>query len=85
MAVGSSINFNNITYTLREAPSTVTTTRWGIVDKMVFEAEECKFYESVYEYGATEMQDHDELTEDDDFECSEVVPEEVTIVRYVKV
>lgn len=84
MMVGSSIDFENVTYTLREAPTTIDTTRWGIVDRLVFEAESDSFFEAVYEYGATEMQDHDELTEDDQFECEQVVPQEVTIIKYVK-
>lgn len=82
--LGESVHHANITYTLHEPPACISTTRWGIVDRMVFEAEEGRFYEAIYEFGATEMQDHDDLTDNDCHDCWEVTPQQVTVTKYVK-
>lgn len=88
VAVGKNIHHANHTYTLVVSPETITTTRWGIVDRLVFQTDDelgrVAFFEAVYEYGATEMQDYDLLTEIETFECDEVVPQEVLVTRYVR-
>ena len=88
-AVGKSVHHANHTYTLIVSPETITTTRWGIVDRLVFQTDDelgrVAFFEAVYEYGATEMQDYDYLTENEEFDCDEVVPQEVTVTKYIKV
>lgn len=61
------------------------TTRWSIINRMIFKFED-KFYETTYSHGATECQDESPYeNEDDDIECAEVEPVEVTVIQYKRV
>jgi len=58
--------------------------RWSVYYRRVFKFEG-KTYETVYSDGATEIQDESPYDgADDDIECEEVFPKEVTVVQYVK-
>lgn len=81
--VGTTFTYGPTVYTLVVSPTTIDTSRWGIIYRMVFKLDD-RFYECVYETGATEMQDYDYLTEVDEYDCDEVFPREVTITEYVK-
>lgn len=83
MKVMDAFDYGDTRFTLVSSPKTIDTTRWGIVNRLIFQVED-KLYECVYESGATEMQDYDYLTEVDDYDCDEVFPREVTITEYVK-
>lgn len=88
--VGGTEEFDGLIFTLVVSPETIATTRWGIVDRLVFRVhsaacpDDFSFFEAIYEYGATEQQDYDYLIEDDEFDCDEVVPQVVTVTKYVK-
>ena len=60
--------------------------RWSIYHEMVFkDIETGKFYLTHYSVGATEYQDERPFeNEDDEIECAEVEPKEVTTIVYVK-
>jgi hypothetical protein len=83
MKPGNSFRYGTTDYTSVLCPEVYDTSRWGIIYRMVFKVED-RFYECVYESGATEMQDYDYLTEVDDYDCDEVFPREVTITEYVQ-
>jgi hypothetical protein len=58
------------------------TTRWSIVYRRVFQFEN-KFYETMYSRGSTENQEERPYEyEDDEIECKEVFPQEITITVY---
>ena len=58
--------------------------RWTLHYRMVFKLDG-KFYESSYSTGATEQQDEIPYEwEDDVIDCHEVVPQEVTVIKYVR-
>jgi hypothetical protein len=57
-------------------------TRWSLCYRMVFKHED-KFYVTRYSIGATESQDESPYEyEDDEIECKEVFPKEVTVTVY---
>jgi hypothetical protein len=57
-------------------------TRWKIQHELIFKFED-KFYQTFFEMPATEMQDCGPYEfEDDEIECVEVEPYEVTITKY---
>lgn len=60
--------------------------RWSLHYTMIFKNEaDGKFYLSGYSEGATESQDESPYEYDgDEIECFEVVPQEVTVTKYVK-
>jgi len=56
--------------------------RWVTVKRRVFEYEG-HFYETIYEYGSTEIQDQAPYEYDpDEIECKEVFPVEKVVVVY---
>ncbi len=56
--------------------------RWSTVHKRIFKFED-KFYQTIYSHGSTECQDESPYEdEDDDIECPEVEPYEVTLTKY---
>jgi len=59
--------------------------RWSITHRLVFE-HEGKLYETTYDVGATESQDHGPFDyRGDVIECSEVEAYERTVIEYRKV
>ena len=59
--------------------------RWSIQHEMVFKYDG-KFYQTSYRVGATEYQDEQPYENDnDEIECHEVEPYEVTVTKYRKV
>lgn len=60
----------------------IDTTRWSIVHELVF-SYDGKFYQTTYSVGATEQQDESPFQyEDDQIDCTEVEPVEVTKIEY---
>lgn len=62
----------------------IDTTRWSIVYDLVFEFEG-KDYRTSYSVGATESQDERPWEYQDEVECTEVVPQEIVVTRWVEV
>jgi len=59
------------------------TSRWSVHHECVFKLNG-NFYRTYYSFGATEMQDESPYEYDGDWvEVEEVVPKEVTVVKYV--
>lgn len=58
-------------------------TRWTVVHRRIFKFEN-KFYQTIFQVGATESQDEQAYEYDDDeIECEEVFPVEKTVIEYV--
>lgn len=62
----------------------IDTTRWSIVHEIVFE-DNCKFYQTTYSEGATEIQDESPWEYDDEVECTEVELREVKVKKWMPV
>lgn len=56
-------------------------TRWSVVHEIVFEREG-KFWKTSYSTGATEIQEERPWEYEEEVECEEVEPREVTIKRW---
>lgn len=62
----------------------VGTTRWKVQNELIFKFQD-KFYQTIYETPATEMQDGEPYEfEGDEIECPEMEPYEVTVTKYRK-
>lgn len=65
----------------------VDTSRWSEIHEMIFQDKgDGKFYRTNYSQGLTECQDESPYEYDSDMiEVDQVVPKEVTVIKYVKV
>ena len=60
------------------------TSRWSVHHEMIFQVGD-KLYSTTYSVGATESQDEQAFEyADDEIECDEVEPYEVTTIKYRK-
>ena len=58
--------------------------RWSVIYAIIFKSGD-HFYSSSYSTGATEIQDEYPYDNDDDeIECTEVYPHQVTVTHYLK-
>lgn len=63
----------------------VDSSRWSLYYEMIFkDLNSGKFYSTSYSTGATECQDESPYEDDpDEIEVTEVVPTEVTVIKYL--
>jgi len=60
----------------------ISTTRWAVVHKLIFK-HDGKFWQTTYNVPATEMQEEMPFEYQEVVNCRQVVPKEVTTIKYV--